>query len=377
MDPLVSLSPAGAAVHADAMEEQGHGARAEFIRTAMQFEALRWGVDPARSIALGQRLRELELEQWPEACGALSPEHAWVGWKHGLPTELGLTACDPTAGLAPLAAMPWLEHLALDLAVRTPLRGIEQLPVLRRLHFSWCVDVTRELGGATLPSVEFLSFDAPNAVQRGDLVALAKLRAPKLRRLHTRARDAAFVFSGIGAASWLPQLTAWTHVVSSRDELAPLLASPALRLAGPRLTLRVPAALAPGLALPAGVRLAIAREVPRYADPDWTHSGVELAVVPHAQGLQWLAPWVDVTPPDPVLSGNYTEDAREGSGAPSADVLSHCERWCALCESEHTLAQSYDCWGFDSSFERSRVTRWNYRCLDCGLYSSSRKSTVH
>jgi len=379
MDPLVPLTDAVAAVHADLLEEQGHRARADFLRVSLQFEALSWAHHLAEKTALGARLAALEGAQWAEACGALNRKHTWVGWKHGLPTELGVAKLegDELAARQALTSMPWLEHLAFGSQARVRLRGVEQLRALRRLHFSWCRDVTDGFGGVTLPSLEFLSFEAPESVQRAELVHLATMHAPNLRRLHTRARDAAFVFSGIGAAGWFSQLTSWTHVVSSREELVSLLPSPALKLAGPTLTLRVPAALAEGLTLPHEVRLAIAREVPRYSDPDWRHSSVSVDVTASRGGLQWLAPWTNVTPKNQNYSGNYTESEQIGSGAPFEQALPRRVGWCGLCESLRTLAQHFECWGYDSDFERNRFSSWRYRCLDCGLFSSSGDTTVH
>ncbi|MFZ5440700.1 MAG: hypothetical protein ACOZQL_11880 [Myxococcota bacterium] len=338
-------------VLADELEERGD-ARAALVRAQLS----------------GSEHGALLRSHWTEWVGSLDPRSTLLRWKWGHLIDVGIGAAPDGWSVEELLRLPTTTFLSrLALAPRVSSRGIDHAPSLRELV---CFG---PLEARELPALERLTVELDEASAE----RLASLTAPRLTALHTRARvrDESRLFTTLARAPWFARLRTWTHRLAAVENVAGLLAIPALvARAGAGLELlctervsEVTEALRH--ALPAAkVSLLTTPRPP--SDPEDRHGPAQTHVVPARAPMDFRTR----APMEQTSTRGSQSDEPEvtclGSGFALPDYRFNT---CSWCGSANTLGIWSTTWSLYSHFETTSYADWEYECHDCGLFTTMRE----
>lgn len=343
--------PQALAVRADELEERGDP-RAALIRTQLA----------------GQDGAALITEHWREWVGALDPKHTLLRWRGGHLEEVAWRRAPEDWSVADLIDRDAAQALR-RIAVGTDhsLAALERAPALRDLV---CFDGARSIAGLTLASVEKLTING-----RADGDALAAVRLPGLRELHTRCmgEEERFLRS-MSRASWWSTVRSWSHRPRSLEGLQALLVvQPMLDREGRGLSVLCERPVLD--AVPDTLRRALPQATivllptpQRPSDPEDSEGPVSLAVCPQEAPMNFreLPPATSTTVPNPQ-GYDTPRSTTVGSNVP-LDQFSSCT-WCGQAKTRGVLKTSSTLY---SHFETTWFRTWEYECPSCGLFNHVR-----
>ncbi|MDP3569505.1 MAG: hypothetical protein Q8S42_02680 [Archangium sp.] len=321
-----------------------------------------------------ERARTLIDAHWSLWLGSIVPADSLLRWESGFVVEAAfkkLPAQWQLSSFLELPTLQFLRRLAFGPSARASLVGLERARALEELVF-----FGESLTNVRLPQVERLTLD----LQGSDPERLRTVALPALRALHTRcaAKDETTLMRVAAAASWWPSLKTWTHRVQSAEGLRALLScGPVVERQGRGLVALCEQAVLQQVTpeLRRSLPLAEFKLMPvpeRPSDPEDSHGPAEVAVAPGGTGFRELPGWVEKSSRGTQNSGGTDAEAH-GPGE-RFEHRSYEFGLCGWCGGEDTRRIFKNYWSMYSHFETTHFQRWEYECMECGLFTAMRST---